>query len=184
MKLIRRVLGIALLVIAIPLAVPGLLLLGIVFVLPLAVTLWMCLFVGEVRFTLKMIFKERYVPWYVLGEIRQGDRLILESPTMGHGITRLWLIPTELMVECPFRPPRSEDEVKEFANELDPFPVHPYDEWVYRRGMSPESGVGFLIQAWDGHRCCDYLARRQRNLETSHIWSAPVLMKLERMHNP
>lgn len=123
MNYFKRLCGLALLVIAIPLSIPGLLVVGIVFVLPL--------------FTVFFLFN-----------------LIQE----------LW-----------------EDEYKEFANESDPFPVHPFDEWVYERCLSPDTGAGVLIRAWNGHRLAKYFERRNPGIEIIQVWSAPVCFKRDRM---
>ena len=181
MQYLRRLAGLALMVIAIPLMIPGLLVVGIVFFLPLGIVLCLWNLIGELRFTLKMMWNRRFVPWYMLGNLQLGDRLILESPTIGWRISRLWLAPSHLFNNCPFEPPQSEDECNEFENGIDPYPVHPFHEWLYQRCLSPESGAGILIRAWNGQRFEKYVARRNPGLVLLQLWSAPVCMKLERV---
>jgi hypothetical protein len=183
MKYLVRLCGLALMVIAIPLSIPGLLVVGLFFLLPLLTMFFLFNLIQELWFALKMGWKRRYVPWYMLSDLEPGDRLIVESPTLGWRISRLWFVPSRLFSQCPLTPPKSDDEYKEFDNKSDPFPVHPFDEWVYERCLSPDSGAGVLIRAWNGHRLAKYFERRNPGIQIIQVWSAPVCFKRERIGN-
>ncbi|MBM3964195.1 MAG: hypothetical protein FJ308_03885 [Planctomycetes bacterium] len=177
MKYLIRLAGLAVMVVAIPLMIPGLLVVGLCFVLPLGIVFFLLNLIGEWFLTLKLALRNRFVPWYLLRELQDGDRLIVEYPTLGWRTSRLWLVPSSLYRQCPFTPPKSEEERKEIDDANEVFPVHPFEEWVYQKVISPVSGGGILIRAWNGRWRRKYFERRYPSIEVIDVWTGPVRMK-------
>lgn len=176
MQYLKRLAGLTLMVLAIPLMIPGLLVVGICFLLPLGIVFFLLNLIGELFLTLKMGWSKRFVPWYLLRELQAGDRLILEYPTLGWRISRLWLVPSALYRQCPSDPPKDQKEREEYDDETDGIPNHPFDTWVYQKVASSISGEGVLIRAWNGQRLRRYFENRYPDAVVVEAWTGPIRM--------
>lgn len=181
MQYLKRLAGLTLMVIALPLMIPGLLVVGLCFLLPLGIVFFLLNLIGEFFLTLKMGWRKQFVPWYLLRELQAGDKLVVEYPTLGWRISRLWLVPSRLFHQCPYTPPTTEEERRAFDDRNDAFAVHPFDQWIYEEVTSPVRGGGILIRAWNGSWLRKHFERTHPGIEVIEVPTASAAMKQERL---
>jgi hypothetical protein len=181
MQYLKRLAGLTLMVLAIPLMIPGLLVVGICFLLPLGIVFFLLNLIGELFLTLKMGWRKRFVPWYLLRELQAGDQLIVEYPTLGWRISRLWLVPSRLFHQCPHKPPATEEERRAFDDRNDVLAVHPFEQWIYENVTTPVRGGGVLIRAWNGGWLRKHFERTHPGIEVIEVSTASAAMKQERL---
>lgn len=171
---LKRMARLTLMVMLAPFMFATVVLVGLVFLVPLSIGLCALIWIEENRFTIMMFRRKRYVPWFRLGSLQPGDRLILESPTIGWATTRVWYVPAAIIARCPYTAPATQADIDAYNNDVDTFPVHPFVEWIYDHCLSEETGAGILVRAWNGRTIVKRLLRRHPELGVIEVWSAPV----------
>jgi hypothetical protein len=103
----------------------------------------------EIRFYLQMRWRGRFLSWRQwVDRLERGGTgtLIVDSPTLGWGMTRAWWTPEMILRICPYPQP-TDEEVREAHRQgkcLD------WNRWHWDNYVHPCKGRAYLLFAWNG----------------------------------
>ncbi len=120
---------------------------------------------GEWRFQRRMRAKGRYLsPRELKSRLaaNASGTLIVDAPTLGWRITRVWWIEENVLSTAPVEPPVLEDRrvvpdrFQELPEEF--LTWHPLNRWCWHQYLSPETGHDSLVAVWHGRKLAVSLA--------------------------
>lgn len=107
--------------------------------------------------------------------IGQGGTLIIDSPTFGWAIARLWWTPEDIMSLAPL-PPETEEE-RDRAMSTGRYLWHPFDRWISQRYLCAQGGTAFLVGVWHAGRHRKKLQQRYPAMKFVESWSGGEAME-------
>lgn len=111
-----------------------------------------------------------------------GGTLIVDSPTVGWGITHCWWTPDDILNCSPTPIPTEDDRHWHVRSDPDRLEF-PFDRWVNEKYLCENAGTAILI----GYRRGDALANRIANRNDIPIvktWSGPIAFFPEQKTDP
>jgi hypothetical protein len=157
-------------VLVVPLAIPLFPLL-VVYAIVLFSVLGLWAFFGnlarEIRFCRRMRRIGRYVSASQLAGQMAAEEgtIIVESPTLGWGVSRAWWTNEDVLAHAPMQPPDR------------PAPNHAFDRWCHEQYTSPGTGRAVLFKVWSGERAQRHLSKGFPGIPVVAVWSGSFVIR-------
>ncbi len=153
----------------------------VIVVLALGPPVTLLVAVGSVRelcLPIRMGFRRRYIPsWELRRQICHDDgTLIIESPTIGWGITRAWWTAEDVVACSPFREPTQEEYKAKLSQVEEPTESRAldWDRWCWENYTRLDCGRAMLARAWNGKSLEARLSRAFPKMKIVHTWTGLV----------
>jgi hypothetical protein len=101
----------------------------------------------------------------------EGGTLIVESPTLGLGITRAWWTPDDVLARSPYSQPTPED-YKAHLKSANGGQCLDWDRWCFDNYTQLEQGRAMLIATRSGRSVETKLKKAFPHLAVVHTWTA------------
>jgi hypothetical protein len=129
--------------------------------------------ISEFKFRRRMISCERFLSRRKLSE--QIDRLgsgtlILDSPSLGWGLSHAWWTPDRTEKFAPTKCPTDDDYRDAVENQT----CLEWDQWHWNNYTNPESGTACLVRVWNSKPIELWLKKRYPDTTVVHTWSGLV----------
>lgn len=132
-----------------------------------------CNFVLERRFRAQIRRCGRFLHWRQLsGCIAEegAGTLIIESPSLGWGITHAWWTPERVLTVSPYAVP-TRDEWRSAATKMQ---CLNWDRWHWENYTNPDNGRGLLLRVWNGRSLENWARQTFPSVDVVHTWTALV----------
>jgi hypothetical protein len=139
--------------------------------------------IGEILFAFRMRRCGRFLRRRELSvriAANESGTLIIESPTLGWGITRAWWTPESVPAICPHSRPTQE----EYRAATAKMQCLDWDRWHWDHFTDPDKGKAFLLRAWNGGNLERWLKRTFPNIGVIHTWTALVHVPVTEIQPP
>ena len=131
--------------------------------------------VSELRVRSRMVRCGRYLrPRDLRRRIASdGGTLLVESPTLGWGVTRAWWTPDDVLGKSPHPQPTRED-YRTTLTESKGTRCLEWDRWCWSNYTGLDSGRAMLVRVWNGRTLESKLMRDFPKLKVVNSWTALV----------
>jgi hypothetical protein len=113
--------------------------------------------------------KNRYITPKALHAILQKTpgTLLIDHPSPGMGLFYVWWTPDDVLALAPTPPPGE----GYYFNESNFRSLHPFDDWLWKNYLSPDTGTALKVAIWNLHIKQSKLQSRFPSCKILRTWT-------------